>query len=477
MTQALTTPTRAAVAQSAGGLTTAGLVTILLGASLPSIDFSIVNVALPTLNRELNASATMLELVVAGYGIACGLLLVLGGRLGDAFGRRRLFLTGLVAFTLTSLICGIAPTASTLVAGRIAQGAAAALLIPQVLATIQASTAGERRAKALGMYGAMGGIAMTFGQLLGGVLVAADIAGTSWRSVFLVNVPIGALGLFLALRLVPETRADHPARVDVPGTALFGIGMFALLLPLMEGRALGWPLWNWALLAVSPVAFAALVYVERRTERAGRMPLLPPSVLRMPSMRRGLAMGAPIFMGFGGFMFVAAVTLQDGLGLGPAASGLTLAPMAVGFFVASVLSARLVARLGRTVLTIGAAVQAVGIALMLVTILVTWPGTTPWAFVPGMLVTGFGQGLLLVTLFRVMLSRVPVAVAGVGSGSLTTMQQACLALGVATLGTLYVGLSDPGVIGIRNAFVVVLAVQVVVALGATVYSRRLPDPR
>jgi MFS family permease len=480
MTQAMTSRTSATVGEGAperAGLTASGLTTVLLGAALPSLDFFIVNVALPTIDRSLNASATTLELVVAGYGIAYGLLLVLGGRLGDTFGRRRLFLVGMAAFTITSLACGLAPTAGLLVVARVAQGASAALMLPQVLSTIQATTAGERRSRALGLYGATGGIAMTVGQLLGGVLVDADIAGTGWRAIFLVNVPVGLAGLLLARRRLPETRAADPARVDLPGTVLFGVGMFALLVPLMEGRAIGWPLWIWLLLALSPVAFAALVVVERRIEHAGRTPLLPPSVLRMPSMRRGLTMGAPIFVGFGGFMFVAAVTLQDGLHLGPSESGLALAPMAIGFLVASLTSSRLVTRYGRNVLTMGSVFQAAGIAAMIVMLLSAWPQVTSLHLLPGMLVAGFGQGLLMTTLFRVVLSRVPVENAGVGSGSLVTVQQSCLALGVATLGTLYLWLSEPEVLGMRDAFAVVMAVQVVIAAVATWYSRRLPDPR
>ena len=290
-------------------------------------------------------------------------------------------------------------------------------------------------------------------------------------------MPVGLVGLALARRRLPETRAANPARVDLPGTVLFGIGMFTLLLPLMEGRSMGWPLWMWLLLALSPVAFGTLVAVERRIERAGRVPLLPPSILRMPSMRRGLTMGAPIFVGFGGFMFVSAVTLQDGMHYGPAASGLALAPMAVGFLAASLVSSRLVTRLGRTVLTIGATLQTVGIVMLIAALLSVWPDVSALHLLPGMLVAGFGQGLLMTTLFRVVLSRVPVENAGVGAGSLVTVQQACLALGVATLGTLYLWLSEPQVLGMRNAFAVVMAVQVVIAIAATAYSRRLPDPR
>lgn len=207
-----TRPVRSAAPPELGGL---GLFTVLLAAALPLIDFFIVNVALPSIGADLSASESVLELVVAGYGLAYAVLLVLGGRLGDLFGRRRLFLGGMLAFGLTSLACGLAPTAWTLVAARVAQGAASAAMLPQVLATIQSSTTGSRRARAMGLYGATAGLAMVAGQILGGVLVAADIAGTSWRATFLVNVPVVLVGLVLAARTVPETRSPAPSRWTV----------------------------------------------------------------------------------------------------------------------------------------------------------------------------------------------------------------------------------------------------------------------
>ena len=234
-----------------------GLFTVLLGAALPLIDFFIVNVALPTMDRDLHAGPAVLELVVAGYGVAYAVLLVLGGRLGDTFGRRRLFLAGMAAFGLTSLACGLAPGAWSLVAARVAQGAAAALMLPQVLATIHSSTSGSRRARALSMYGATAGLSMVAGQILGGVLVAADIAGTGWRAVFLVNVPVAVIGLVLAVRTVPETRSERPAPVDVPGTVLLALSLITLMVPLTEGRAAGWPLWTWLMLGAFPFVAAA----------------------------------------------------------------------------------------------------------------------------------------------------------------------------------------------------------------------------
>jgi hypothetical protein len=306
--------------------------------------------------------------------------------------------------------------------------------------------------------------------------VSANIAGTEWRPIFLVNVPVGLAGLIMGLRTVPETRSTTPVRVDRPGTALLAITLLSLLIPLMEGRAVGWAPWTWALLAVFPFALAAFVVVEVRAERAGRVPLLPPSVMRVPSMRRGLLLAAPFFTGFGGFMFVYALTLQDGLHLGAFGSGLALTPMALGFLAASLISSRLVTRFGAKVVPYGATIQGIGLVILAGLVLANWPHLTPLSLAPGMVVVGFGQGMTMTTLFRVILSQVPVERAGVGSGALVTTQQTFLALGVATLGTLYAALSG-GSLGMRTAFVLVLGVMVLVAAVLSVFGHRLPDPR
>ncbi|GHF09737.1 MFS transporter [Amycolatopsis deserti] len=467
--------TTLAPAETRPSLTRGGLATVLLGAALAPIDLFIVNVALPTINADLHTTTATLEWIVAGYGIAFALLLVIGGRLGDALGHRRVFSLGLAAFTVTSLVCGLAPNATVLVAARIAQGAAAALMVPQVLSIIQATTTGEQRSRTIGYYGATGGIAMVVGQLLGGVLVSADLAGSGWRPIFLVNVPIGLLGLVLARRLLPETRTHNPLGVDGWGTGLLGLALLTLLVPLMEGRALGWPAWCWALLAAFPFAAAAFVTVERRLEARGVTPLLPPSLVRMPSMRLGLSVAVPFFVGFGGFLFVYALVLQDGLHLGPLASGLALTPMAVAFLVMSLLSSRFVARLGRNVIVLGVTVQVLGLLALIGAVLLSWPDVTFLALAPGMLVTGAGQGLAGPTLFRVVLSRVPADSAGAGSGMLTTTQQSSLALGVATLGTLFAALT--GAWGVEGALLLVTGVQAIMMVGVAMSARRLPDPR
>ncbi|MFF9348256.1 MFS transporter [Streptomyces sp. NPDC014734] len=459
-------------------LGTLGLFTVLLGAALPLIDFFIVNVALPTIDHDLDAGPALLELVVAGYGLAYAVLLVLGGRLGDTAGRRRLFLLGIAAFGVTSLACGLAPDAWTLVGARVAQGAAAALMLPQVLATIQAATSGHRRARALSLYGATAGLSMVAGQILGGVLVAAAPlssvfgAGAGWRSVFLVNVPVAAVGLVLAARWVPETRSQRPAPVDVPGTLLLAASLVTLLAPLTEGRAAGWPVWTRVSLALFPFVSYAFYRVERRADRLGRTPLVPPSLLRLDSLRRGLALVVPFSIGFGGFMFVIAVALQQGLRLGPAAAGLSLAPMAVAFFVASLAGPRLVRRFGSRVVTAGGLIQAAGVLALAFTVWHRWSGLGPWELLPGVAVAGLGQGLQLPVLFRIVLSDVPTARAGVGGGVMTTTQQAALALGVATLGTLFLSLA-PGS-GMRDALVVTLLVQLAAVVLTTLLSLRLP---
>lgn len=449
-----------------------GLFTVLLGAALPLIDFFIVNVALPAIDSDLAAGPATLELIVGGYGVAYAVLLVLGGRLGDTAGRRRLFLIGMAAFGVTSLLCGLAPTAWTLVGARVAQGAASALMLPQVLATIQATTQGPRRARAMSLYGATAGLSMVAGQILGGVLVAADVAGLGWRSVFLVNVPVVVLGLVLATRAVPETRSDRPASVDVPGTLLLALSLVSLLLPLTEGRAAGWPLWTWVSLAVFPFAATAFYRTERRADRLGRTPLVPPSLLRLQSLRRGLALLVPFSIGFSGFMFVIAVVLQQGLRMGPVEAGLALVPMAVAFFGASLAGPRLVGRFGSRVVTAGGVLQAVGVVLLVLAVLRGWPDLGLAALAPGVAVAGLGQGLQLPVLMRLMLSDVPADRAGVGGGVMVTTQQSALALGVATLGSLFLALVPST--GMRDALVVTLLVQLGMIALTALLSLRLP---
>ncbi|OHV56527.1 MFS transporter [Pseudofrankia sp. BMG5.36] len=438
---------------------------------MPIMDFFITNVALPSIDSSLHASASSLQLVIAAYGVAYAALLVLGGRLGDRYGRHRLFLGALVAFVLASLACGLAPTMAVLVGARIVQGGAAALLVPQVLATFHHVLDGERKARALALYGATSGIASVVGQVVGGLLVSANIAGTSWRPIFLVNVPVGLIVLLVAARIVPATRSPHPVGIDVRGTILFAATLTALLVPLTEGHSLGWPWWTWSMLTLAAVLAVATCWVETRAERRGEVPLLPPSLLRLPSMARGLTLVLLFSMGFGAFMFAFALTVQNGLHADALHGGLAVVPMACAFFAGSLLAPHLIGRFGRAAMSTGAVVQLIGLALLVAVLVHGWPHVSLWVTAVPLALAGAGQSMLFAGLFRSVLADVPTHLGGIGSGALITLQQSGLALGVATLGTLYLTLAPHD---ISHAFATVAYVQMGIAAMLAVGTAALP---
>jgi MFS family permease len=470
-----TAPTGSTAATS--GLRPFQLVIVLAGMFLSLADFFIVNVALPSIDDDLHPSTGGLELVVAAYGIAYAVLLVTGGRLGDAVGRKRLFVAGMAAFTVTSLLCGLAPSIATLVLARAAQGAAAAFMVPQILATIQATSTGPARTRALAAYGATGGIAMVVGQALGGALVSWNIAGSGWRPIFLVNVPIGLVTLVLAAKFLPETKAQKASKPDIPGSLLLAATVLAVIVPLSVGRALGWPAWSWLLLIASPFLAGLLAWTETRLDRNGGAPMLPPSLLEHRSMSRGLLMAVPFFTSFGAFMFVYTVAVQQGAHLTPLHAGLALVPCALGFLVASLSTPRLLPRYGTKVLTAGALIAGLGQVVTAIVAGQAWPHLTILNLGLPTLIVGIGQGLVLSPLFGVLLSEVPVLRAGTASGMIGTVQQTALACGVATIGSLFLSLSAADSLGLRDAFVLVLAIEAGFALLVAALSRLLPDPR
>jgi MFS family permease len=359
----------------------------------------------------------------------------------------------------------------------VAQGISGALIAPQVLATFHATLDGPRHGKAIGYYGATIGLAAAVGQILGGILVTADIAGATWRPVFLVNVPIGLIVIIAARYLIPETRSPRPASVDLLGTGLFGLTIISLLVPLAEGQSLGWPLWTWLVLAVAPLAAVATYRAERSSERRGGSPLLPPSLLGLPSMRRGLGLGLPFFLGMGGFWFVIVLTVQTGLHHDALEAGLVFAPLGVVFVAGSVLTPRLIARYGRSVMTAGGVLAALGLASLVVIVTTTWPHVNLFAFVPGMAAVGLGNALIAVSLNRLLLADVPPERAGIGGGVVVTLQQTGFALGVATLGTLFIS-TEPHHIagGFGWAVGISAAVAAFVAIGSFALPRLPVSP-
>ncbi|MEV8636135.1 MFS transporter [Streptosporangium sp. NPDC051023] len=428
---------------------------MLTGVFITILDFFIVNVAIPTTQRDLHAGSAAIEWVVAGYGLAYGSGLVLGGRLGDVFGRRRMFALGLALFTLASIACGLAPDAATLVTARVAQGAAAAVLSPQVLAVIRTAYSGPAQAKAINAYALTMGMAAVFGQLIGGVLIQADLFGLGWRACFLINVPIGAAALFMTWRAVPESRAAGAVRLDLGGAALVTLALVATLLPLIEGREQGWPLWTWLSFAFAAALF--LAYGRRGHES----PLLDLALFRERAFTAGLLTNLAFTMGMAAYFLIFALYTQQGRGLDALQAGLIFTPIGAGYLAASLLASRLVARFGRQVIAVGGLTRAFGLAVLLVA--VTWDVPIGW-LVPVLVVDGIGMGLALAPIMGTVLARVAPHHTGAAAGALTTTQQVGGALGVAIVGIVFYGNLSGGVAdAFRHGLIYLIVITLAIA--------------
>ncbi|WP_030271452.1 MFS transporter [Streptomyces sp. NRRL B-24484] len=414
---------------AAAVMTTAALMDLL--------DVTIVNVAIPSVGRDLHASEADLQWLVSAYLLGFAATLVVAGHLGDRYGRKTLFLAGTAAFGLASLACGLAQGPSQLIAARAVQGVAAAVLTPQVIGSFRTLFHGKERGAAFGMYGAVAGFASGIGLLLGGVLTDADLFGLGWRTVFLVNVPIAVVCLAAGAVLVPADRERSAARPDLVGSAVLAAGLVAVVLPLVQGRSNGWPLWGWLCLAAGVAAVVGLALVESR--RGGRTaPLLPARAFRLKAFSVGLLVQLLFSVAMQGFFLAFAIWLQLGQGYTPMQAGLVTAAFSVGGFLTAPVADGLAVRYGRLVLLTGAVLMAGGCA---------WIGhavsgaaaahTGAWPLVPGLLVAGAGLGFLVVPLVNVVLSAVPADTAGGASGIFSTAQQFGGALGVATLATLF----------------------------------------
>jgi EmrB/QacA subfamily drug resistance transporter len=420
-------------------------IVMIVGALMDMIDVTIVNVALPTIRRDLHASATQLEWVVSGYMLAFAAALIIAGNLGDLFGRKRVFLAGVTVFGLASLAAGISGSGVELITARVVQGTAAAAMAPQVLATFRAVFTGSERGKAFGIYGAMLGFASAVGLLLGGVLTEANLFGWSWRSVFFVNVPVAACALVAGLRFVPETKDLGARRPDLPGAVLLAGSLVAIVYPLLEGRQLGWPGWVWLVLVAGLAGLGVLGLLEVR--RAGSpagggrrtAPLLRAGLFRVPAFAAGLSVQLVFSAGMQGFFLAFALWLQTGEHFSPLKAGLTAVAFSVGGFFLAPAAAPLAQRYGRRVLVMGAVLMVAGIAGVALAASHVGLNGSPWPVVPGLVVAGAGLVLLVIPLVNVVLAAVPVEVAGGASGLFSTAQQLGGALGVALLGTVFFG--------------------------------------
>jgi EmrB/QacA subfamily drug resistance transporter len=452
----------------------AALPVLMAGTFMIVLDFFIVNVALPSMQSGLQAGAAAIEWVVAGYGLTFATFLITAGRIGDQMGRRRTFAIGLALFTLTSAACGIAPNPGTLVVFRLLQGLAAALISPSVLSIIGVTYRGPDRVRAITVYGMVMGVAAAGAQLIGGLLIAADFAGLGWRTVFLINLPIGAVALLLTPALVPESRADSVGRLDIVGTALVTAGLTAVLLPLVEGRQQGWPAWTWLSLAAAPALFGAFAAHERALNARGGAPLIDLSMFADRAFSAGNLAQVAFWGGQASFFLVLALYLQQGRGLDPLQAGLVFTILAAAYLVTSLRAPRLTLRFGRRLIAVGALTLASGHGLLLAGVADAGTGGSIALLVPGLVLVGAGMGLCITPLVSTVLANVDPQRAGAASGTLSTMQQVGNALGVAVTGVIFFGAVDGGY---AHAFEVSLAQLAVLLVAVAVLSRLLPAHR
>jgi len=411
---------------------------MMVAALMDLLDGTIVNVAVPSIGRDLHAAQSTLQWLVSAYLLGFAATLIVSGHLGDRLGRRRLFLLGTAGFGLASLGCGIAQAPGQLIAARAVQGVMAAVLLPQVLGSFRTLFQGRERGAAFGVYGAVAGFASAIGLLLGGVLTDADLFGWGWRSVFLVNVPVAAATFAAGLVLVPSTKERSAGRPDVFGTLVLAAGLVAIVLPLVQGRDNGWPLWGWICLAAGVAAVAGLGAYEAGRHGAGRVPLLPVRAFRLPAFSVGVLVQLLFSLGLQGFFLVFAIWLQGGEGYTPTQAGVVTVAFSAGSLLTAPAADGLAARFGRLVLGAGALLMAAGSGLVWAAVNgASAPHTGAWPLVPGLVLAGAGLGLLVVPLVNVVLSAVPGDLAGAGSGIFSTAQQFGGALGAAIVGTAF----------------------------------------
>jgi len=407
------------------------------------VDAFIVNVAIPTIAVELHASPAQIEAVIAIYLIAYATLVITGGRLGDIYGTRNVFLAGVLGFTLTSLWCGLAQTGPELTLARLAQGATAALMVPQVLATLHLLFSDSSRGRAFGIYGMVLGLAGAAGFLLGGVLVTWDLAGLGWRAVFFVNLPFGLIIMAAAWRIMPSVPRRAGTRLDVPGAIVLFTGLLCLIGPLLFGRDLHWAPWIWLAMAGGVAIVAAFPRLERAVASRGGMPLIDLALLSDSAFMRGLCATFLFFFANLSFYLVMTLFMQRGLHIPPLQAGMVFLPLTLTFVIASRHSGTRARRRGTLVLIEGCALQVAGLAVLVLTVAsVEAPGALLLALV--LAIFGYGQGLVMAPLSSTVLSTVNPASAGSGAGMYGTTTQIANAAGVAAIGAVFFAVEAAG---------------------------------
>ncbi|MFJ6569798.1 MFS transporter [Streptomyces sp. NPDC091292] len=428
------------------------LAIVMTAAFMDLVDVTIVNIAIPSIQRDEGATFSQIQWITAGYALAFAAGLITGGRLGDIHGRKRIFLIGIGGFTLASALCGFAANPEMLVASRILQGAMAALMVPQVLSIVHATFPAHERGKVFGLFGAIVGLGAVSGPLLGALLTEWNLFGLEWRPIFLINLPVGIAGLILGRRFISESRAPRALKLDLVGVALVTLGLLMLLYPLTRGRELDWPVWGFVSMAGALPVFGALIAYERAKARKDGSPLLELSLFRVKSFAAGIAVQTVFGIALGIFFLVWTLYMQVGLGWSILRAGLTGVPFSIAVSVAAGLSVqKLVPRFGRKVLQAGALTMAAGVLTYIWESERYGAAITSWQMALPLVVMGVGMGLIVAPLTDAVLSDVPKEHAGSASGLINTVQQMGNALGLGLVSVVFFGVIDervaPGAIG------------------------------
>jgi MFS family permease len=435
---------------------------VALSATVMAIfDLFVVNIATPQIRAGLHAGDAAVEFVVSGYAFAYAAGLITGGRLGDRFGYRRMFVTGMAAFTVASLLCAVTQNAGELVACRIVQGLTAAVMVPQVLSLITVTFAPAHRGRATAWYGVASGIAALAGQIGGGLLLDWDVADLGWRLIFLVNIPVGVTAIALALRTLPDSRGG-PARIDPLGAGAVAAVMTLILVPLALGREHGWPPWVWICLAAAAVAAPAVVGWQAAVGRHGGTPIIDTRLFANRGYTLLLLACSAFQLYFGCFMFTLSLLLQVGLGESADQASVVFVCQGLLYTAASLRGGRWALTRGRRVPLLGAALVVAGLALLAGDLAGDDPGMA--ALIAALGVVGAGNGLILPTLLGAALSRVPAEQAGAASGTLNTAQQFANSLGVTLIGTVFFAVAGHGVADAATAMQVVIVIYAVLML-------------
>ncbi|MBB4895177.1 EmrB/QacA subfamily drug resistance transporter [Streptomyces olivoverticillatus] len=441
----MTTQTDASAAAAGGQSLTSrqwwAILALLLASFMDLLDGTIVNVAIPSLQRDLDASYSDAQWVASGYALAFALVLITGSRLGDIFGRKNMFMLGVAGFVISSALCGAAQGPGMLIGARLLQGAMAAVMVPQVLSTLMATLPAQQGAAVAGMFGGVSGLAVVSGPMLGALLIKADVAGLEWRSIFLVNIPVGIIALIAAAIYVPNTKSEHASRLDLLGSAVVTLALLMLVYPLLQGRDLGWPAWTFVSMVLSVPMFALFAVLQHRKSRTNSSPLVEMSLFRKLPFNGGLIIGALFFAGLIGFFFVFMLYLQIGRGFEVMHAGLTALPWSLGMAVGSaVCGAVLAPRLGRKLISIGALMMAASFVGLIATLHYQGTDTTSWQMLPWLLVAGLGMGAVVSSLFGIVMAAVEPREIGSASGLLNAITQVGASAGIAVLGVVFFSL-------------------------------------